>query len=114
MTTKLQQYEQSDSGKKALSTYKPGDAGVWSVRNERRNTKFEQGIGYYAGRFSDVLTLALTLPEFESAGTFGAIERINYVQVDSNTTAKRLELLAKQAELNDQLAEVQKQLIEWS
>ena len=85
----------SDSKQRArerlLSDYPSTKEGTWLVKGEDANPDWGGSrqiptLGYFTGRYKDVVDYALNLPNFFAWGRGGNITEINIRKVDPNVT----------------------------
>ena len=115
MEERVQKYLDRYSGTDLLKKHKLSDRGTWHVQGEDPNCDFggshsNPSLGFYEGKLSDVLELAVDLPGFFTWGGGGVISPITVVRVAENTLKKRKELKQRISELESTLANVKHEL----
>lgn len=94
-----------------------GKTGTWNIIGEDPNCDFgghhyQPNLGYFTGKFEDIVDLAFTLPGFITWGHGGDIEEVKVQVVNQNTSKEKADLRARISELRKELDQIEKQLEE--
>lgn len=103
-------------GRELLKKYKLNTKGTWVVRGEDPNcdlggNHYQPILGYFEGTLGDVISYAVDLPGFWQWGYGGDFELVKLTQITEQSAARRAELLAKKADLEAQLKEINESLL---
>lgn len=115
MSKRLSEYQNSWAYKRILESHTLGEYGIWRVFGEDPNCDMgghhQPELGTYEGKLSDVMELAVELPNFWQWGAGGSIEKAaTPIKVDANTNAKRDALKHKIANIQATLKAAQDEL----
>lgn len=89
--------------------------GVWRVQGEDPNCDMgghhsKPELGFFEGVLDDVIHHAVELPSFWQWGSGGSIQKVEITKLDPATIARQKELKDQKAELERQLAKINTQL----
>lgn len=100
---------EDQEGKRLLANHSLDEEGVWEVRSTDDGGRLSNNLGLFQGKLRDVITYSVELPGFWGYGG-GSIRKLKITNIDSDSTARYLELRARQAALKAELAEIESQL----
>lgn len=103
--------------KRLLESYSPDETGLWRVLGEDPNCDMggphiQPELGYFEGRYGDIVMRALILPSFVSWGAGGDIKKVAPVKIDAKSVAEAKKLRAEKKTLEKKLQEINDRLEE--
>jgi len=113
---RLDQYLKTYSGRELVKKYSMSQTGVWKVLGEDPNCDFgghhyQPELGMFEGTLEDVMTYAVTLPNFWTWGAGGDIRLMSApVKIDKDSTARRVAAEQRVRELEAALEKARKEL----
>lgn len=109
--------EVSYAGRELLKKHSLEETGVWRIRGEDPNCDmgghhYQPDLGTYEGTLRDVIMYGVNLPSFWQWGAGGNFELLgkSIPKIDANSLAARQELEQEAVRLEQQLAEIRRQL----
>jgi len=93
---------------KLIKNYPADEIGTWEIRGEDHNCDFGGShhmptLGYFNGKYQDVLEYALNLSGFFAWGSGGDISRITIHDIDSESNEKLIKARAELKVAEEQL-----------
>lgn len=98
--------------KRLLGQFPLEKTGIWEIRGEDDNADFgghhyQQLLGYFEGRYGDIVDFALNLKGFFAWGYGGDIKEVKVVKVDTSKTKQLAEAKAELEELEKRKKELE-------
>ena len=104
--------------RRLINKFPATQEGTWWIRGEDPNCDWggphsQPNLGYYTGRYVDIVDLALTMPGFWTWGGGGSISEVKTKAVSPDTARQIAEITAELDAVNKQKDELEKAL-EWT
>lgn len=101
--------------KRLMESGNRGKVGTWHVTGEDPNCDlggphYEPSMGYYDGKFEDIVEMALRMPGFFSWGYGGDVKAIKVSKVDKTTIKQKAETRSRIAKLEAELKQLKEDL----